>query len=569
MELLKELVGKAEVVLNGFVGGDGDLGGWLALREAGWTGEILRVAPSAMDADAISRALANPIPEAAGKLRRAADQCRAEADFLFGTNMSRVLTVALGKGTAKRHKFPFGRSKAAALGMLVDQEDEVRSWTPRALLQLAVETRTDGGAVVDLLHVPAEPCSDRAALTKMGNAMKGRRLRLSVERTTESVPPPALPQMPDVVMAAGKWDWSSSRTWEVARAVQTKGLISLPEAGAMQAAEDPDAVVRGLARMGLAEFEVPGAARGARPARPVVPTGAVVDVSTLPPDEARLLRWLAARWVADRMPDRVIGTVEARGDVDGVLLAKTWRKTTAMGWVDAFVNPATGLHEDVDVVLETAAPDIADGVEVTVASFRPLTRDDAGQPSEMTEPWLLARMAAAKIGTDASRAFLVGDLVDGLYATMATGGLKLAVTDKGRHLVTELRREGLGGLLSPETTAKWDKAVALVASGKLEPERFAGVVRESIEQWVAKLKAAKLAPFHGDKDGNAIEPPPPVDWAAKLAAGTVLEVPFERKDEAKALGARYDGSDGRKCWVALKDADLAPFRAAGFLKDGG
>jgi DNA topoisomerase-3 len=45
-----------------------------------------------------------------------------------------------------------------------------------------------------------------------------------------------------------------------------------------------------------------------------------------------------------------------------------------------------------------------------------------------------------------------------------------------------------------------------------------------------------------------------------------LAVRYEDKDRAKALGARWD-SEGRR-WVAPAGADLAPFRAAGFLGGG-
>ena len=44
-----------------------------------------------------------------------------------------------------------------------------------------------------------------------------------------------------------------------------------------------------------------------------------------------------------------------------------------------------------------------------------------------------------------------------------------------------------------------------------------------------------------------------------------LNVPLERKDEAKALGARWNRF--RRIWYVKAEADLSPFRALGFLTD--
>lgn len=46
---------------------------------------------------------------------------------------------------------------------------------------------------------------------------------------------------------------------------------------------------------------------------------------------------------------------------------------------------------------------------------------------------------------------------------------------------------------------------------------------------------------------------------------TNLAVPYAEKDEAKALGARWDPT--RKCWYVQNVADLAPFER--WMREGG
>ena len=60
--------------------------------------------------------------------------------------------------------------------------------------------------------------------------------------------------------------------------------------------------------------------------------------------------------------------------------------------------------------------------------------------------------------------------------------------------------------------------------------------------------------------------PPSRPAAAAPAApvnGTALKVPFERRDEAKSLGARWDSN--ARTWYAPPSANLEPFRQKGFV----
>lgn len=59
--------------------------------------------------------------------------------------------------------------------------------------------------------------------------------------------------------------------------------------------------------------------------------------------------------------------------------------------------------------------------------------------------------------------------------------------------------------------------------------------------------------------------PPPEERPVALVSNTYLDVPFKEKDEAKALGARWDG--GAKKWYVPDGKDLTPFNA--WLPSGG
>lgn len=58
---------------------------------------------------------------------------------------------------------------------------------------------------------------------------------------------------------------------------------------------------------------------------------------------------------------------------------------------------------------------------------------------------------------------------------------------------------------------------------------------------------------------HALGPETPSPTARIATTDTFLNVPFEQKDQAKALGAHWHADEKR--WVVPKGLDLAPFRA--------
>ena len=91
----------------------------------------------------------------------------------------------------------------------------------------------------------------------------------------------------------------------------------------------------------------------------------------------------------------------------------------------------------------------------------------------------------------------------------------------------------------------------------------------SVRKDIAEIKSSSLTRMPGGegkgKSGGTVHEAGRIegDWKAAIAEGTPLKVPFDKKDDAKKLGARWNAD--KKTWVVPKGKDDAPFRKAGFL----
>jgi len=240
------------------------------------------------------------------------------------------------------------------------------------------------------------------------------------------------------------------------------------------------------------------------------------------------------------------------------------------GWRAAFSSEA---DDDEPLV-------VADGT-ATVQRVRVEERRST-PPKPYTEASLIADLAdirrvasippetLAKLGDRTglgSPSSLVDSLLKREYLTAAETTRRLSLTDKGRRLMDELHRIELTSLTDIGLAIGWERILDGVATGKVAPADVLTGGARSVTAAVEKIKAATFETFRGCEGGKALPPLTEAErearWKAKLDAGLVLTVPFDRREEAKALGAKFDRD--RKLWVALPGAELEPFRKAGML----
>jgi hypothetical protein len=153
------------------------------------------------------------------------------------------------------------------------------------------------------------------------------------------------------------------------------------------------------------------------------------------------------------------------------------------------------------------------------------------------------------------------------------------------------------------TTAQWEDQLEAIAASSLSRDAFQARIAETLTRDIAYLKTAELTVIEapggagksargaGARSGGSRKAssaprsgtPKPGggsrkradgaaggDWQARrreaIERGVRLKVPFDRRDQAKRLGAIWNPEG--KVWMKHPDDDPAPFVSAGFLTEG-
>ena len=185
-----------------------------------------------------------------------------------------------------------------------------------------------------------------------------------------------------------------------------------------------------------------------------------------------------------------------------------------------------------------------------------LAMENAGNLIEEEE--LREQIKAQGIGTSATRADTIKKLVRINDLSLNTKTQVLTPTAFG-EAVYEAVKEMLPDLLNPKLTAEWEQHLNAIADGTTDVKAY----RKDFESFVSQsVEEIKEKPIHESvknlakniKEDKKNKPAPP----KKSEIGTYLSVPFSEKDEAKGLGARWDSS--AKCWYMPAGADQSKFK---------
>ena len=94
------------------------------------------------------------------------------------------------------------------------------------------------------------------------------------------------------------------------------------------------------------------------------------------------------------------------------------------------------------------------------------------------------------LGTPATRASTIEDLLSAKKGYITRKGKELRPTQKAGDLIAALRRYGIEFLASPELTGEWEHKLALIEAGKLSRDDYMREVRESVQRMVTRVRGS-------------------------------------------------------------------------------
>jgi DNA topoisomerase III len=597
--------GASQVVISTDADREGELIAYEILNRLKWKGDTKRLWLSDLTVPAVQKALGSLKEASETKPLYWAAAGRTYADWLVGMNMSRAATLKLAAPGGK--PMSVGRVQTPVLAMIVDLERKIVNFKPEDYFEITAMVAAPSGTI-KMRHAPApeKRIKDRAHAESLLAKVTGASGPLSVKTEAKKQGPPALLDLNAVQQECNsRFGWSADKSLKIAQALyEQHQLLTYPRTDSRALPDEHKVNIPTIAENLSATAELSHLAPHLKSPmtrssvyndakvtahHAVVPTNkSPGNLQALSPDEKKLYLLVSRWWIAAHMPDMEYLQTTIALDANGVPLKASGRQITNPGWKQAFLT-ASG-QEDAAAAKEEAEDD-EDQSNLPPLKDRETGKVEKAQldakktkpPSRFTESTLLKAMkniaahvddAAAKktlketsgIGTPATRANVIETLKARDYIKVKKR--QLVPTDTAYVLIDAMRATA-PSYADPVMTARWEDVLEQIASGPDTGmmKRFVDGIAGSVRKDVARIKDANIERMAGAprKGGGKTYAKGRIegDWKVAIAEGTKITVPFDKKEDAKELGARWNADE--KCWVIPKGHDTAPFQKAGFL----
>lgn len=513
--IVRELLHSPEVaslVIATDAGREGELVARWILQKAGCRKPVFRLWVSSQTDRAIRDGFSHLRPAREfDNLYRSAE-CRAEADWYVGLNVTRALTCKYNA------QLSAGRVQTPTLAMIVAREEEIRKFRSRdyfciqALMgefQLTWRSRADKSTRI----------FDRAWAEELVKKCSGARAKLTnVRREKKRELPPLLYDLTELQRDANRrFGYSAKQTLDIMqRLYEVHKILTYPRTDSRYLSSDVVPTLRErLKSVSGAGYAMAGTIikNGIRATRrmvddskvsdhhAIIPTEEWVDLSALGADERRIYDLVAKRFLAALSPDFEYEQTTLYAEIVGEHFYARGKIVKNRGWKSVYdaIGFVEDEEEDESDIREQTLPNVSQGMTLPVRDLK-LTTGKTRPPRRHTEATLLSAMehpgkyvsdgalqtvleGAGGIGTPATRA----DIIEKLFAAsyIERRGKEIVPLSKGIQLIELVPPD----LKSPELTARWEERLSAISQGKEPANRFI----EEMKHFAAKLVSDVIA----------------------------------------------------------------------------
>jgi DNA topoisomerase-3 len=423
---------------------------------------------------------------------------RLQADWLFGMNMSRLLSV---KG---KDNLPCGRVQSPTLAMIVDRHNEVTSF--KKYFTYKLQSNVNG------VDFQSDEFEDKANALAVMNHYSGKDFQVvSANKQNKIKNPPHLFDLGSLQKKCSEqYGFTSKRTLQIAQTLYEKKFTSYPRSDTKYINESMKDEVFEIACWILQNHSlykgkdmIPDFSRSIDDSKvtdhtAIIPTRQYIknkyqEYDQLSSDEKKVFDTIAIRFIASAAPLQKYETRKVILKNNDLVLSASGKKILDPGYLiyekeEQKEKDATGL----DRFEEHQTYTLSD-LSIKEVEKKP--------KSEYTDSTILTAMenAASKdfkaidgierigLGTSATRADVIESLIKHKY--IIREGKKLIPTDKGIYLVGILR----GKMTSPELSVEWETQLADIKKGKRSIYDFMNDCEREISQMTEEYKNRDIA----------------------------------------------------------------------------
>ncbi|MGH8705910.1 MAG: DNA topoisomerase III [Burkholderiales bacterium] len=448
-----------------------------------------------------------------------AAKCRSEADWLVGINGTRAMT-AFNSKEGGFYLTTVGRVQTPTLAILVEREERIRSFRPRAYWEVRARFAARAGEYAGRWFDPRfkkdddaerrpERLWDAVRAERIAAACRGRSGAVSEESRPTSQASPLLYDLTSLQREAnGRFGFSARGTLSLAQALYERHkLLTYPRTDSRALPEDYVGTVKKTLQALAAERNYGAFAKQVlkngwvRLNRRIFDNAKISDHFAIIPTlqspghlseaEKKLYDMVVRRFLAVFFPSaeylqttRITQVGEEQFRTDGRVLQNP-------GWLAVYGKSAQEESENLPAVAQGEAVRALEATALASQTNPPPRYSEATLLSAMEgagklveDDELRAAMAAKGLGTPATRAAIIEGLLQEEY--MHRLGKELIPTPKAFSLLFALKHFGVTEITSPELTGDWEFKLKLMEAGKLRRgefmEHIESVTRDMVER---------------------------------------------------------------------------------------
>ncbi|WP_238883562.1 DNA topoisomerase III [Clostridium sp. YIM B02551] len=452
-----------------------------------------------------------------------AAQCRSEADWVVGLNVTRALTC---KHNAQ---LTAGRVQSATLAMIVNREEEIKNFKPKDYyvinakakgFTLSYRDKNNNSNIFDLDRV-----------NKILGATKGKEANVvDVSESAKKQFAPALYDLTELQRDGNRiYGYSAKQTLSIMqRLYENYKILTYPRTDSRYISSDivatlPDrlkSISIGNYRA-LATEILKGKINAHKgfvddskvsDHHAIIPTEEKVNIGLLSSEERHIYELVVKRFLSVMLPPYEYIQTTIVSDINGETFIAKGNVIKSKGWKKVY-DRADDLSEDEDERDSQELPCLKKGDKINILSVES-KKQQTKPPARFNEGTLLSAMekpqkyvtidkAHAKtlgetggIGTVATRADIIEKLYNMFY--IEKNGKEIIPTSKGKQLIELVPAE----LKSPLLTAEWEMELELISKGKKNPNDFIDRMRKYAAELVDDVKGSSDKFRHDNLTGK-------------------------------------------------------------------
>lgn len=515
-----------KVVIATDAGREGELVARWIIKKANCRKPMLRLWISSQTDKAIREGFAALKPASQYDNLYKSAQCRAEADWLVGLNVSRALTC---KHNAQ---LSAGRVQTPTLAMIVKREEEILKFRHKDYFTV----KADFGGYTALYKDSRNQARffDAADAQQIANDVKGKQGMLTeVKKVYRFKAPPAAYDLTELQRDANKkYGYSAKQTLSIMQSLyETHKLLTYPRTDSRYITKDVAATLpERLKAIAVGAYK--DAANAILRTKPIqtkyivndskvtdhhaiIPTEQYVDLNKLSREEKHIYDLVVRRFLAVLSAPFEYDEMQVKITVGKHNFYTKGQAVKSAGWKALYDFSLADDDDDGDDIRSQSLPALSQGAPVSLKEVR-ICAGKTTPPARYTEATLLTAMenptgqvddgslrdalkTAGGLGTPATRADIIEKLFDSFC--IERRGKEIHPTSKGKQLIDIVPAD----LKSAELTARWEQRLSLIAKGGANDKQFVSEMRTYATALVNAVKTGDAKYKH---DNMTREPCP-------------------------------------------------------------